>query len=338
MRRTLLTILLLFIISLQLNAAGKKSIYIRTFKTGQGLKAEDPVGERIKDYISEVISESGDYTIISDDEVKQIIEQEELQMAVDACSDEECIKTLMKSLRTDYIIYGTVSILGGKYHLTAKIIDRAGDTIKLARVKTLIFRDENKMRMASVDLARYLTDGREIDMGRYDDDYRSETEEEKKIPSGLTLYGIYFTPLKTPFKTYYDSLAGGGIDYIKPSGNYYALFGGISYIQGSDNIQGKAVVSINSYSLGLRAGFPTLNFVYPYIGAGGNIAWYNERTSGKSTSFMGYGINGFAGCAFVIWDPVSIWGDFSCCFMKLNDKEDADISGTMVRAGLSYKF
>lgn len=339
MKKTLLTFFLLIIISMPLAAVSNKSIYIKAFTAGDGMKTRGSIGEHIKDYISEIISERSGYTIISDDEVKLIIKQEELHLAIDSCSDEACIKTLIKSLSTDYIIYGTIDYLGGKYYITAKIIDRAGDTIKIVRVKTLVFRDENKIRMASADLARYLTDGRDIDMERYEDDYRNEIHtKEKPLPAGLSVYGIYFTPLKKPFKTFYDSLLGGGADYIRPLNNYYSLFGGISYIQGNDNISGKATVSINNFSIGGRAGFPTLGFIYPYIGAGAVAAWYNERASGNSNSFLGYGLNVFAGCTFMILNNLSAWSDYSYSFMKLNDSENTDISGTIIRAGLTYKF
>lgn len=149
-----------------------KSIYIREFSTEQSLKENDPAGKRIKDYISEIVVDEGGYSLISDDEVKEILKQEEMKMAIDSCSEDACVKKLMKSIRTDYVIYGNVGYDNGSYHITAKLLDRAGDTIKLARIKTLSFRDIKKIKMASVDLAHYLIRGKAIEMKHYDDAFQ----------------------------------------------------------------------------------------------------------------------------------------------------------------------
>jgi len=332
-------VLLVIFFSMQVYAAELKSIYIREFTIEKGLKKDDVTGQRVKDYISEIVVDEGGYSLISDDEVKQILKQEEIKMAIDSCSEDACIKKLMKSLRTDYIIYGNIGYDSGGYRITAKLLDRAGDTIKLARVKTLSFRDQNKIKMASVDLAQYLINGKAIEMNRYDDAFQAVIEaHEKKVPEGWSVYYMYFKPSKTPFKTYYDALMGGGIDYYYKYGYYLSAFGGISYMQGSDNISGKATVSLNTYSIGGRLGVPLFDFMYPYIGIGGSGAWFNERTSGDSASFMGYGCNGFAGCAFIVWDTLTLWGDYSMNIMKLNDEEGTDVSGTIIRAGLMYAF
>jgi len=337
---TFITLALLpVVIDQSVSAAELKSIYIREFSVEQGLKPNDPTGKRIKDYISETVVDEGGYTIISDDEVKQIMKQEEMKMAIDSCDDDACIKKLMKSIRTDFIIYGNVSFDNRNYHVTAKILDRAGDTVKLARVKTLTFKDADKIKMASVDLARYLIDGKSIEMERYDDAYQAVIEAyEKKIPAGLSAYYLYFKPSKTPFKTYYDSLQGGGIDYYYNFGYYLSVFGGVSYMQGSDNMSGDATVSLNTYTMGGRFGYPLFGFMYPYIGLGGSAAWYNERIPGDAANFMGYGGSGFAGCAFIVWRTLTIWGDYSMNIMKLNDEADSNVSGSVIRGGLMYAF
>ncbi len=330
---------IVFIISLPLLSAEQKSIYIREFSIGQGLKYSDPVGNRIKDYISETVVDEGGYTIISDDEVKEIIKQEELKMAMDSCTDDACIKKLMKSIQTDFVIYGDVSHDKKSYHVTAKILDRAGNTIKLSRIKSLTFKDDDKIKMASVDLARYLISGKAIDMERYDDAYQAVIEAyEKKIPAGLSIYYMYFTPSETPFKSYYDSLQGGGLDYYYNFGYYISVFGGVNYVQGSDNMSGKVTVSLNNYSIGGRLGYPLFGFVYPYIGIAGTVTWFNERSSSDSASFTGYGGNGFAGCAFIVWRTLTFWGDYGMSMAQLDDEESTDISGTSIRGGVMYKF
>lgn len=130
-------------------------------------------------------------------------------MSVEVCYDDACIKKLMESLQTDFIIYGTVSFEENHYNITAKMLDRSTGQVKLARVKSLRFKDKDKFKMASLDLANYLVAGKDIDMKRYDDAYQDVINAyEKKVPTGLALSFIYFQPSKKPFKNYYDSLMG----------------------------------------------------------------------------------------------------------------------------------
>jgi hypothetical protein len=318
--------------------AVEKSIYIRPFVVTKGLPKGDTLGERVKDYISEVIVAKGGYSITSDEEVKQVIQQEEIRMSIDKCDDDACIKKLMESLRTDYIIYGTVSFEDERYHVTAKMLDRSTGTVKLSRVKSLQFKDKNKMKMAATDLANYLTDGKAIDMARYDDAFQAVIEAyEKKVPTGLSAYYMYFTPSKTPFKTYYDTLMGGGLEYFYKFNYYISMSGGLYYIQGSDT-SGDVKVSLNSYSVGVRAGYPFQGFVYPYIGLNARVTWFNEKASGDSASFVGYGGDAYAGCAFIVWRTLSVWADYSMSIVKLNDKASTDISGSAIRVGVMYGF
>jgi len=154
-------LILLALIALPLNAAARKTIYLKPFAVVQGLPAADPSGTLIKDYISEEIIAAGAYTITSDDEVRQVIESEELKMSLDACYDDSCIKKLMESIKTDYIIYGNVSFLEDKFYITAKILDRTSGAIVLARVKTLKFRMRDNMERASKALGEFLVGGKD---------------------------------------------------------------------------------------------------------------------------------------------------------------------------------
>ncbi len=315
-----------------------RSIYIRTFNIGRGLSKSDPIGDRIKDYISEVIVAKGGYTITSDDEVRQVMAQEEGLMSMQTCYDDTCVKKLMQSLRTDLIIYGVVSLEDGRYHVTAKMLDRRTGTVKLTRVKSLEFKDKNKLKMASIDLANYLTEGKKIDMARYDDAYQAVIDAyEKKNPTGLSAYFLYFKPSKAPFKTYYDSLMGGGLEYYFKFNDYLSFGPGIYYVTGDDT-SGNVTVSLNSYSLSCRAGYSLLGFIYPYIGITGRVTWYNERGYDKSASYTGYGGDAFAGCSFIVWRTLTIWADYSLSLVKLNDEGSTDISVSAIRAGVMYGF
>jgi hypothetical protein len=155
--RILLSLVLFWVLILASNIfAEKKAIYIKPFGLVQGLPANDPAGNHIKDYISEKIIEQGTFFITSDDEVRQVIAQEELRMSLDGCYDDACIKKLMENIKTDYIVYGTVSIVDGLFYVTAKILDRSSGRIELSRVKTLKFRNRDHLEDVSKIIGIYL--------------------------------------------------------------------------------------------------------------------------------------------------------------------------------------
>ncbi|TAL35230.1 MAG: hypothetical protein EPN93_11040 [Spirochaetes bacterium] len=157
----IISLAVIFAASLTPLTAARKTIYLKPFAVVQGLPAADPAGSLMKDYISEEIIAAGQFTITSDDEVRQVIAAEELKMSLDACYDDACIKKLMESIKTDYIIYGNVSFLDGKFYITAKILDRTSGNIVLARVKTLKFRMRDSMGRCAQALGAFLVDGRE---------------------------------------------------------------------------------------------------------------------------------------------------------------------------------
>jgi hypothetical protein len=161
LKSSLVLTLFVAVSALPLHAAARKTIYLKPFAVVQGLPAADPSGTLIKDYISEEIISAGTYTIVSDDEVRQVIASEELKMSLDACYDDSCIKKLMESIKTDYIIYGNVSFLDEKFYITAKILDRTSGTIVLARVKTIKFRKRDNMERGSKALGDFLVEGRD---------------------------------------------------------------------------------------------------------------------------------------------------------------------------------
>lgn len=333
----IIIIFCIFYISLKAFASDK-TIYIKHFAKSEGFSSTDPIGERLKDYISEVIISKKGYTLTSDEEVRQVMSQEELSMSLDTCYDDTCVKKLMESIRTDYIIYGTVSLEEGRYYITAKMLDRTSGTIKLARVKSLQFKNKNKMKMAATDLANYLMDGKDIEMRHYDDEYQAVIESYgEKVPTGLAFYFLYFIPSDSPFSDYYDSLMGGGIDYYYKFNSYLSAGPGVYYIF-SENESGEVKVSLNSYSVNARLGYPINRFLYPYIGLSGRVTWFNEKGLGNNINYTGYGGDGFAGLAFIIGKRLSAFADFSISIVKLNDNNKTDIGGQAIRGGVLISF
>ncbi|TAL38983.1 MAG: hypothetical protein EPN93_02585 [Spirochaetes bacterium] len=163
----IVTPVLLLLLTLP-SLADKKAIYIKPFGIVQGIPLTDPVGNHIKDYISEKIIEQGTFFITSDDEVKQVIAQEELKMSLDACYDDACIKKLMENIKTDYIVYGTVSNVDGLFYITAKILDRSTGRIELARVKTVKFRERDYLEEVSKLMGSFLITGDASGIARFE--------------------------------------------------------------------------------------------------------------------------------------------------------------------------
>lgn len=159
MKLTFISLLIFCTLSPVPLRAALQTIYIKPFAIVQGVAETDPIGNQAKDYIAEYIIEKGGYTIISDDEVKQVINQEELEMSLTGCYDDACIKKLMQSIKTDYIIYGTVSYIENKYYVTAKILDRTSGTVILSRIKTIKFVNRDTVGIASKAVGEYLITG-----------------------------------------------------------------------------------------------------------------------------------------------------------------------------------
>jgi hypothetical protein len=158
------------------------------------------------------------------------------------------------------------------------------------------------------------------------------------VPEGFSVYYSYFIPLKKPFRKYYDSLDGAGFDYYMRVGSFFSAGAGISLLSGNDNNWENTNVSLNSFSLSGRIGYPFFGLVYPYMGVSGRITWFSENSAYKSAEYTGYGGDAFAGCALILSQQASIWADYSISFVWLNDKGRTDIRGSVIRGGVMYAF
>ncbi len=150
----------------------------------QGLPESDPAKHLIKDYISEIIIEKGGFSIISDDEVQQVMKSEELKMSLDVCYDDACIKKLMQSIKTDYIIYGSISLVDKKYFITAKILDRTSGSVVLARVKTIKFTKRDWIEKGSKALGEFIVTGSDVALKEFEN-YISGREVDTNSPNKL---------------------------------------------------------------------------------------------------------------------------------------------------------
>jgi hypothetical protein len=337
--------------------AAVKTIYIKPFTMIEGFKRTDPVGNLVKDYVSEYIIENfkNKYAIISDDEVRQVLAHEELRMTLDACYDDACMKQLMKSIKTDYMIYGTVSFTAGKHIITIKMLDRSGGDVRVGRVKTLDFKNRLKLKMASKDLAAYVISGKEIDMENY-----IEADEKELLkramaaaPHGLSFAYRFFMPLTNPVKTYFKFHHGGALEYSGAFGKYAAIFGGGEFVYGTGKSDTQLLITIfgrgyknssrmtslfNSYYIGGRFGYPVSPNFYPYIGVAAKGTWYRHTYGGTVKNHFGVGADGSAGFAFTIKEVVAFFIEFRAGWGMVFDKNKTDISGMGCSVGLTAIF
>lgn len=337
--------------------AAVKTIYIKPFSVIEGFKKTDPVGNLVKDYVSEYITESqrGNYAVISDDEVRQVMSNEELRMSIDACYDDACMKQLMKSIKTDYMIYGTVSFTEGKHVITVKLLDRSGGDVRIGRVKTLEFSNRLKLRLACKDLAANVVAGKRIDMDNYIE--AEEKEAMKRVlgsaPYGLSIAYRFFTPLSAPANSLLKYYHGAALEYAGAFGKYAALFGGADCLISSGKTKPEFVMTVlglgykgaykvtsilNEYYIGGRFGYPATAGFYPYAAVAAKGAWYRYTYRGSAKNHAMVGVDGSLGFAFPIRDVAAIFVEFRGSWGMLLDKAKTDMSGIGAGAGLTIQF
>lgn len=133
-----------------------KKIVIRELKIEHGLSPFERVGKKIKDYVSEILLENG-YLITPDDEI--IRAEEKLKFTSDCFFmkyDNRCLRKILTITKSDFIVYGTISLENEMYLLTVKMMNRAGDIL---RYKTFQFTDKNNIRAHSQQIADYIKTG-----------------------------------------------------------------------------------------------------------------------------------------------------------------------------------
>jgi TolB-like protein len=133
-----------------------KKILIRELKIEHGLSPFERVGERVKDYLSEILLANG-YLITPDDEIKRA--EEKLQFSKDCFFmkyDNRCLKKILTITNSDYIVYGTISLEDEAYLFTLKMMDRSGEIL---RYKTFQFKDKNNIKAHSQNIADYIIMG-----------------------------------------------------------------------------------------------------------------------------------------------------------------------------------
>lgn len=160
-------------------SARDKTVYIKPFSIKQGIPVGSPLGSDVKDYISEVFVQKGDYALATDDEVREILKREEKRLLYERCTDEACMRKLMKSIKADLIIYGRVKKDAGKYYITAKMLERKeSGVVRIRNSNYIRFRKGRYLEKASKALARYLING---DNDEIEDFYEKMKDKEEAL-------------------------------------------------------------------------------------------------------------------------------------------------------------
>ena len=135
------------------HAGRYKTIFIMSFNKIEGISPADPIGNDIKDFISEIFVDSGRYSLMSMDEAKEVIEQTE---KLQACTTDACMKDLIRSIKTDCLLYGNVMKVKGRYMVYAKMLERVRgrSVVRMRRGRQVVFPDRRYIERASHTLAR----------------------------------------------------------------------------------------------------------------------------------------------------------------------------------------
>lgn len=173
----LLTILCILFNSLAVVQARDKTIFIKKFSVVVGLPKKASILENIKDILEQSFTQESDYEITSDEDVRAAMEAEELSMSIGDCTDDSCVRKLMKSINADYIIYGKVKKIDSIFYITVKMLDRTSGTIRLIRIKTIRYKYRKDMESGVKALATYLITGDPDDVEDFQEDVFDREEE-----------------------------------------------------------------------------------------------------------------------------------------------------------------
>jgi len=109
-------------------AAGKPTIFIKNLVAGKGVNAGD--ASKLSKLIEETVINMGKYDVMSQDQVKELFETAAKQQMMD-CNSEACLRQIMSTTQTDYIIYGDILKEENEYVVSVKLMERrrGGDAV-----------------------------------------------------------------------------------------------------------------------------------------------------------------------------------------------------------------
>ncbi|MBP7584392.1 MAG: hypothetical protein KBA61_10185, partial [Spirochaetes bacterium] len=106
------------------------------------------------------------YSLVSDEEVKNLGESVEKKMLLGGCESDECIRELMRAIDTDGIIHGSLQYYNeNKMILKAVLVDREGRSVR----KSITLKRERYIEGASRALANYLLTRQESHIDQFNE-------------------------------------------------------------------------------------------------------------------------------------------------------------------------
>ncbi len=148
---TLLVTIFLCIPNLYSSEKAKKKIYIKPFSISDDI-TDVTIKEEIRDYMSEALV--GEFSIISDDEVKEYIKNTEIKQALGGQVHPE---KLILSIKTDFLIYGKIFKENGNLVIEANLLAMEEGEISIKNSGKIEYANRNYTDRASRALGKYLT-------------------------------------------------------------------------------------------------------------------------------------------------------------------------------------
>jgi formylglycine-generating enzyme required for sulfatase activity len=84
---------------------------------------DEPVAAKISGEIEQAVVKCDRYDVMSQDMVAELFRGMEVAQAV-GCNDEACLKQIMKTTQTEYVMYGDVAMENNEYIVTLKLMRR----------------------------------------------------------------------------------------------------------------------------------------------------------------------------------------------------------------------
>jgi hypothetical protein len=107
-----------------LAAADKPTIYIKDLVAGKGVSF--PQAAKVSSAIEKAIIQLEKYSVMSQSQVRELLKNISNQQLL-GCNSEACLRQIMSTTQTDYIIYGELSKEEGEYAVSVNLMHRKSE-------------------------------------------------------------------------------------------------------------------------------------------------------------------------------------------------------------------
>ncbi len=168
----------------------KPLIYVKNLISTKGVSPEET--NIISSEIEKAVISCGRYEVMSQSQVNELFKAAEQKQLL-GCNAEECLRKIMKSTMTDYLLYGSISKDEGEYAISVNLIrQKEGETFVVEKTATKFSRSLSSKYLTSIaqEIIKDLRgDKNDISMITSDDDSDVLIEVNvKSTPPGAKLY------------------------------------------------------------------------------------------------------------------------------------------------------